>query len=374
MTASPIHSRRQLPLDELAEALESGWSFPAWMYTDPDIFALELGAVFEPRWQYLGPLEHVAAPGSRLVGEVASRPVVAVRGDDGELRGFLNVCRHRAYRVVSDQESGRYLKCGYHGWGYRLDGTLATAPSAPDCIYDDLSLLPVAVDTFCGGVFAILDPEAPSLTTAHPRLREVAEQAAMNLDAGAYHHVRRVTTHQKANWKLWYDNAVECYHCAHIHGESFNRAFAVASETASADAVAIDELYLNRYAGRGSSGDELQATFCTALQMYPGCQIIQQDDLLIMAQALPVAADRTIFVADYFAEEGADPASVERWIKLWVRTYDEDAAALEIQHGNLAASTVDRMRYVEGPEAPVSIINGLTLDAYRQASVPDGDR
>jgi hypothetical protein len=77
------------------------------------------------------------------------------------------------------------------------------------------------------------------------------------------------------------------------------------------------------------------------------------------------SARRCIFVADYFAEVGADLDEVDRWIELWALTYDEDAAALEIQHANLAASTVDRMRYVQGPENPVSIINKLTLEAYR---------
>ena len=359
-------------IDELAAALDDGWSFPARVYTDPIVFSFEMQSVFEPRWRYLGPLELTTVPGSRLIGEIAGRPVVVVRAHDGQLRGFLNVCRHRAYTLASDGENSRYLKCGYHGWTYRLDGTLATAPLAPDCLGGDLSLIPVAVDTLFGGVFVHLDPGALPLTTAHPRLDEVVGQAEMNLDASSYRHVRRVTTHQRANWKLWYDNGVECYHCAHLHGESFNRAFAVKPGTASVNAVAVDELYLNRYHGRHSGSDQLQATFCTALQLYPGCQIIQQDDLMIMAQALPAAEDHTVFVADYFAEEGSDPSTVERWIDLWVRTYDEDARALEIQHANLAAGTVDRMRFVDGPENPVSIINQLTLRAYRQAAADPG--
>ena len=86
------------------------------------------GARVRRTWQYAGPAELVAEPGSYLATRVGHAPVVIVRDEDGELRGFVNVCRHRAHLVATGHGKRKALQCPYHAWTYGLDGCLRKAP------------------------------------------------------------------------------------------------------------------------------------------------------------------------------------------------------------------------------------------------------
>jgi nitrite reductase/ring-hydroxylating ferredoxin subunit len=126
-------------------------------YRDPRVLAVEERRLFRPSWQYVGPLECVQRPGDQMVGRLLRVPVVVVRDGDGELRGFLNVCRHRGSLVVPADGNAPWLRCPYHAWTYGLDGTLRSAPQCGPEIaaeHGDLGLLPVRVATFGPFVFA----------------------------------------------------------------------------------------------------------------------------------------------------------------------------------------------------------------------------
>ncbi|HJS49796.1 MAG TPA: Rieske (2Fe-2S) protein, partial [Gaiellaceae bacterium] len=108
--------------------LEDGWTLPATWYSDPNVHALERQRIFASAWQYAGPLEWVAERGCFFAAQVGHVPVAIVRGKDGALRGFVNVCRHRGHLVVSGEGCRETLQCPYHAWTYDLDGTLRKAP------------------------------------------------------------------------------------------------------------------------------------------------------------------------------------------------------------------------------------------------------
>src|SRR5687767_12084531 len=105
-------------------------TIPAIWYTDTRIMELELRTVFRSAWQCAGRLDSLHAPGDYVSGELpCGEPIVVVRGTDGVLRGFFNVCRHHAAAVVtSEQGSARQFRCPYHGWTYSLDGELKGTP------------------------------------------------------------------------------------------------------------------------------------------------------------------------------------------------------------------------------------------------------
>src|SRR5262249_43776021 len=108
-----------------AVPLEKAGTIPSDWYLDPRVEIAERDKVFGASWQAVGRATQVAEPGQFLTADIAGEPIVVIRGDDNRLRGFYNVCRHRAARVVAESEGrARKLRCRYHGWTYDLAGKL----------------------------------------------------------------------------------------------------------------------------------------------------------------------------------------------------------------------------------------------------------
>ena len=153
-----------------------------------------------------------------MVGRLSRVPVVVVRGGDGELRGFLNVCRHRGSLVVPADGNAPRLRCPYHAWTYNLDGTLRSAPQCGPEIeaeLPELGLLPVRVATFGPFVFASAAAGGPPLDAVLGDLAEVV--AGVGLDLGGLRRRERFSYALAANWKIHLENYLECYHCPVAH-------------------------------------------------------------------------------------------------------------------------------------------------------------
>src|ERR1700680_1808480 len=103
------------------------WTLPASVYTDPTVHAAEKEKIFGRTWQVAGHRGQGASPGDYFTTEIIGEPVLIVRGADGVLRGFYNVCRHRAGPPAEGCGSRKLFRCGYHGWTYDLDGSLISA-------------------------------------------------------------------------------------------------------------------------------------------------------------------------------------------------------------------------------------------------------
>lgn len=105
---------------------DADWSLPGWLYTDPEYFAVECEAVIRPSWQIVCHESDLDRAGAWRTLAYLGEQVIVVRGDDGAIRGFHNVCRHRAMRLVEgDSDCARKLVCPYHAWTYELDGRLS---------------------------------------------------------------------------------------------------------------------------------------------------------------------------------------------------------------------------------------------------------
>jgi len=166
-----------LGLDEVAEALDNGWTLPARWYSDPNVAELEHQRIFAHSWTLLCPEARLASPGDHVVGSSGRVPVLVTRDAAGELHGFVNVCRHRAHPVAMKDGCRKLLQCRYHGWTYTLDGKLQNAPRMSremDFDRSDLSLVPVAVDVWRGFVFVSPDVTAARLLDVHPALEPLA--------------------------------------------------------------------------------------------------------------------------------------------------------------------------------------------------------
>ena len=188
-------------------------------YVTDSFFELERETMWASSWVSVCRVEDVGEPGAFFTATVASEPVVVVRGNDGELRGFGNVCPHRNATIMEEAGSARALQCPYHLWTFRLDGTLAAAPDMAQATGfdpDDVCLPTVAVDTWNGWVFVNLDNAADALGS---QIRGLSERVApYELDS-----LRRAGTihcEQPWNWKITVENFSESYHHAAVHPQT----------------------------------------------------------------------------------------------------------------------------------------------------------
>ena len=198
-------------------------TLPGAAYHSDEIYELDREKVFFRNWLYLARAERLPRPGSWLRFDIAGESILLVRGQDEQIRGFYNVCRHRGSRLCDDEqgEVRTYLRCPYHAWGYALDGTLAITPLVePDEVdRDNLALWPVRVDVWEGFVFVNLSREEPP-----PLLDFLADQQDHPLDIARVGlgelrigHVSTVDV--QANWKILLENYNECLHCPTVHPE-----------------------------------------------------------------------------------------------------------------------------------------------------------
>ena len=193
-------------------------TIPAAWYVDPRIAELERLSVFSKTWQLVARTDQLQAPGQFVATTVAGEPVVVVRGNDGVLRAFYNVCRHHAAAVVT-QACGQaaLLHCPYHGWNYGLDGSLKGIPEFEGVENFDRAqngLVPIRVETWECFVFVNLDHlAAPLAEFLGGLVRRVAPLAISTL-----HYFDRRTYNINCNWKVFVDNYLDGgYHVPHLH-------------------------------------------------------------------------------------------------------------------------------------------------------------
>ena len=124
--------------------------------------------IFERTWQLAGHVASLPRPGSYLTAQAGTQPVLVVRDEENQLRAFKNVCRHRGSRLLSGSgQCKAAIRCRYHGWTYRLDGSLIGVPEGLS--FDEkidkskFGLMPARVEEMCGLVFVNLDPDATPL-------------------------------------------------------------------------------------------------------------------------------------------------------------------------------------------------------------------
>jgi choline monooxygenase len=201
-----------LPL-ERARTISSAW------YFDTELYDLECRHIFVGGWQMAGRAEQAAEPGSFVTADLAGEPVVVVRDEQGTLRAFHNVCRHRAAQVLNEPE-GRCsrLRCRYHGWTYDLAGRLRGTPEfdgVADFRREDNGLVPLGVDAW-GPLVFVHGESAPSQTLMEFLEPLPARAAPLGLERLRF--VQRREYLLECNWKVFVDNYLDGgYHVNTVH-------------------------------------------------------------------------------------------------------------------------------------------------------------
>lgn len=202
-------------------------TLPGRYFVDPDIYAQEQMRIFSRMWICVGRADAIPETGQYFLADVGPENVIVIRGRDGMVRGFLNVCQHRGARLCTErcgQVSGA-IQCRYHAWSYGLDGRLIGAPNLMHderLNRDSFGLIQVGLEIWEGLVWVNLsDAPEPIAAQLEPpiikRLGSLERFARYRLGELKVGH--SITYEIQANWKLIVENFMECYHCAPVHPE-----------------------------------------------------------------------------------------------------------------------------------------------------------
>ena len=204
--------------DDITPVVKAPVTAPASWYADPQLWPVERQKIFAASWQFVGHESEVAAPRAWRADTLAGYPVVVVRGDDGTLRGFHNVCRHRAGPLVREASGvcDGHLTCQYHGWKYMLDGRLRMARdfgAASDFDPRDFGLFPVLLALWRGLIFAGIGADLPDLAG----LMAPIDAKLGAVDWSGLGVALRRSHDLGCNWKTYVENYLEGYHVPNIH-------------------------------------------------------------------------------------------------------------------------------------------------------------
>ena len=297
-----------LSLQDMVESYDAGKALdkastpPACWYIDSRILELECRTVFSNSWQAIARSGQLAEPGQYITSELVSEPILVVRGTDGVLRGFYNVCRHHAAAVMTQHEgSAQQFRCPYHGWTYNLEGALLLAPELGGVADFDRaanSLVPVEIGVWNNWVFVKLTRGTPSLEDF--LTKNLVEQFdRLNLESLQWFERRSYTLN--CNWKVFVDNYLDGgYHVPHLHhglnsvldynnykietGERFClQSSPIVSQGAASNTTALRQ------------GE--QALYCW---VYPNFMINIYGGVMDTNIVIPRGVDRTEVIFDYY--------------------------------------------------------------------------
>jgi phenylpropionate dioxygenase-like ring-hydroxylating dioxygenase large terminal subunit len=306
------------------------WGAPLapWSYTNPEVFELEYDAFFLRRWQFIGHVSQVVEPGDFMTADIGRDNVIVMRGKDGELSAFLNVCRHRGSRLLQGNGSCRgVIRCPYHGWTYTLDGQLLGVPQEdnfPDFDRSQFGLHKVQLELFHGLVFVRVRGDGPGVAEDFAHSGQYFEW----YDVANYVPCLEETTQVwEVNWKVAWDNYLENYHIPIGH-PGLNRLLRITDEGENLDSgISYGVFELKDKPSKVDAERKYQAQFHHANARIPdelndkwvqfgvtgNLGIDLYPEMLDIFQLIPIGPQRTLVRAAYYGH--ADPTPEERKLR-----------------------------------------------------------
>lgn len=297
-----------------------------WAYTNPEFFELDYDAFFLRRWQFVGHSNDVLEVGDFVTHDIGRDNIFVIHGIDGQLRAFKNVCRHRASRVLEGAGScPGSIRCPYHGWTYRMDGSLMAIPRDehfPDVDKSEHGLHEIQLESFHGLLFVRVKGDGPSVAEHFGDMGRFLEM----YDVSNYVMCAETTTQiWNCNWKVAWDNYLENYHIPIGHpglnrllresteGSSLSSGvdygiFDLSTKPSNVDVerqyqemskhaqARIPEEIRNKWIQFGVAGNH-------GLDFYP--------EMLDVFQIIPVAHDKTLIRATYYGHQNPTPEEQE---------------------------------------------------------------
>ena len=344
---------------DAAKALELASALPARYYFGEDMLAMEQRSVFARSWQLVAHHALLAEPGDHVVERIGEVPVIVVRGQDGVLRAFPNVCRHRAGPLaLCDGKGARALHCKYHGWTYTLEGQLRSAPemqAAQDFRVEDIHLPPLRVHEWQGLVFVALDDSVPDFEDVYGG---IVERIAP-IDLSAMRYLRRDSYDIDCNWKVYVDNFLEGYHLPHVH-PGLSRALDYrAYDTGLFPWHSLQHSPLRDSGGAYGEGEAFY------YHVYPNVMLNIMPGRLQTNRILPLGPERCRVEFDYYyAQDGQATARIAADQSFSDEVQVEDIAICEAVQKGLASGFYDAGRLCPKREGGVWHFQNLLRAAY----------
>jgi choline monooxygenase len=351
------------------------WTLPSYLYTDPATFAAEKEKIFARSWQVVGHRDQVTNAGDYFTTELVGEPLLIVRGADGKLRGFYNVCRHRAGPPAEGRGSRKLFRCGYHGWTYGLDGTLISATEIEGVEGfrpEDFALTPVRTEEWFGFIFVNLDPVNLD-AQARPLRESLGElpKQAEKFDFAGMKLFERRTYEMKCNWKTYVDNYLEGYHLPSVH-PGLNRELDF-----NAYVVEPYERHVRQFSPiRGAQpGDTTPRRYQEAGEdlttdyfwIFPNWMLNCYPDNISLNIVLPLEPERSLAIFEWYLPEKehsspAAKASVEFSDQIQI----EDVGICEIVQKNLRSRSYSRGRFSVKQEKGVHAFHRMYAEQMKR--------
>jgi phenylpropionate dioxygenase-like ring-hydroxylating dioxygenase large terminal subunit len=334
---------------ESAPGIERAHTLPSQFYVDPAVYRRECERIFWRTWQCVGWREQVTNPGDFFTFDLCGEPLLITRDASGAVRGFYNVCRHRAGPVAESCGSRKVFRCGYHGWTYSLDGKLLNAPEMEgtcDFSHADFSLRPVQAAEWEGLVFVNLDPDAEPLVTA---LGELPAQAG-KFKFSEMRFYKRHDYVMECNWKVYIDNFLEGYHLPSVH-PSLNRELdysqyvtsTFARHSMQSSPIRDPENEANVSRRYAQSRGDLAAEY---YWFFPNWMLNCYPDNMSLNIVLPLGPERCVAIfAWFFPPEVLKTDAPENTFKFSDEIQLEDGHICEVVYRNLKSRSYSRGRY-----------------------------
>jgi phenylpropionate dioxygenase-like ring-hydroxylating dioxygenase large terminal subunit len=319
-------------------SLEHASTIPASWYTDERLYELEQQTVFSNSWQLGARMDQLLAPGQYVTCEIGNEPIVIVRGNDQQIRGFFNVCRHHAAAVMTDPSGiAPHLRCPYHGWTYSLEGSLKGAPDFSGvCNFDKTanSLLPVETASWENWLFVRTGSDAAQISLSEFLSAELIDQIRP-LELGKLHWLERRHYIFDCNWKVFVDNYLDGgYHVPYLH-KGLDSVLDYSNYT-----IENGEHHCLQWSPIVTEGAEAQTGAVRkgdrALYywIYPNFMINWYDGVMDTNLVVPRGVDQTEVIFDfYFPDEVSQQARLAS-VEVGQRIQDEDVAICKsVQRG-----------------------------------------
>jgi choline monooxygenase len=347
------------------------WTLPAELYLNPATLAAEKEQIFSKTWQVVGHRDQVAKPGDYFTTSLIGEPLLLVRGSDGKLRGFYNVCRHRAGPPAEGCGSRKLFRCGYHGWTYGLDGELISATEiegVEDFRPEDFALAPVRSEEWFNFVFVNLNPDAAPLSESLGELPRQAEKfpfATVNL-------FERRTYDMKCNWKTYVDNYLEGYHLPSVH-PGLNRELDYNAYVVEPDARHVRQFSPIRGA---QPGDATPRRYVEAHEnlttdyfwMFPNWMLNCYPDNLSLNIVLPLEPERSLAIFEwYLPEQDHTSAAAKASVEFSDQIQIEDVGICEAVQKNLRSRSYSHGRYSVKQEKGVHAFHRMYAQAMESS-------
>jgi choline monooxygenase len=329
--------------------ISQAWSVPAHFYVDPEVSARENERIFARTWQVVGHRAQLAKPGDFFTTELLGEPLLLVRGAQSELRGFYNVCRHRAGPPAEGCGSRKLFRCGYHGWTYGLDGALLSAPEFEGQAGFDpkqFTLTPVRTEEWFNLIFVNLDPDAEPLLKSLGHLPQQTKRVRLD----GMQLLERRAYDMKCNWKTYVDNYLEGYHLPSVH-PGLNRELDYNAYTVEPHARYVRQFSPIRGAQPGDATPRLYQEAAEDLTtdyfwVFPNWMLNCYPDNISLNIVLPVSPDRSLAIFEwYLPEKELGSVAAKASVEFSHQVQIEDVGICEVVQKNLHSRSYQRGRY-----------------------------